>query len=240
MQPQQKVKLLKVEFGTEIEAREIPAFRGAIAAKVGREHHLFHNHRPGDKNYFHRYPLIQYKRLGRHPMILCMYAGVEEIHKYFEKNNWDIQLNGRDLEMKIHRLDMNQFELRVWDKMLRYQLFNWLGLNQQKYQEFEEVRGLAEKATFLEKILVQNILSFAKGMDWHIEEEVKVKILDIPSRNWIRFKGLRMLAQDLQFESNVFLPNFIGLGGKVSVGFGTLRELRVKEGRSRRTHKIAY
>jgi len=39
-----KLKYLKVLFEGEIAAHEIPAFRGAIAQKVGLGHILFHNH----------------------------------------------------------------------------------------------------------------------------------------------------------------------------------------------------
>ena len=55
----EKLKFLRVQFDTEIAPYEIPAFRGAIASKVGRDSVLYHNHLD-DKTFRYGYPLIQY------------------------------------------------------------------------------------------------------------------------------------------------------------------------------------
>jgi hypothetical protein len=56
------IRLLRVEFDAPLKPYEVPAFRGAVVAKVGREHDLFHNHLD-DTRYAYRYPLVQYKSL---------------------------------------------------------------------------------------------------------------------------------------------------------------------------------
>jgi len=38
-----------------------------------------------------------------------------------------------------------------------------------------------------------------------------------------------MLAFNIEFKTNVFLPNFIGLGKGVSIGFGTIKQIYQKE-----------
>jgi hypothetical protein len=76
-----KIRYLTVRFDALLDRHELPAFRGAIAAIAGSEHPLFHNHddrEPGGVIY--RYPAIQYKRVGRSPLIVCLEAGVDEIH----------------------------------------------------------------------------------------------------------------------------------------------------------------
>lgn len=45
-----KLKCLKISFEDEIANYELPAFRGAIAHKVGLEHTSDHHH-SGDKSY---------------------------------------------------------------------------------------------------------------------------------------------------------------------------------------------
>ena len=79
-----KIKILTAIFDSELQPYEIPALRGAIAEKVGRENVIFHNHLRNDA-YLYRYPLVQYKQIGGRPALVCIDYGVDEIHKYFEK-----------------------------------------------------------------------------------------------------------------------------------------------------------
>lgn len=219
----QKIRLLKVVFSPQIRAWEIPAFRGAVIAKTGREHILFHNHTENN-GFRYSYPLIQYKRIGKQASVLCIKEGVDEIHRFFEQSNWDVNLNGNKMEMKIEQLDMNQYTMNVWDKTFDYSLMNWIALNSENYKKYMQLDVLSNKIEFLERILTGNILSFAKGIDWHIEKDTTVKILDIKHSNTLSLKRKKVLGFDLTFRSNVFLPNFIGLGKSVSIGFGTVKQ----------------
>lgn len=218
----QKLKVLKVVFDAHIRAGEIPAFRGAIAAKVGHDHDLFHNHAPGTDQFIYRYPLIQYKRQGKQPMLLCLGKGVDEIHKYFEQRDWSIALNGRTLDMKIARLDLHQCTLQLSPHPHVYHIHRWLALNQEKYRQYQALSGLAERVQLLERILTANILAFAKGMQWEVPGPIALCIQEILREQLVPYKAQKLMAFDLRFQTNVFLPRYIGLGGKVSVGFGTV------------------
>ena len=215
-----KIRLLQVTFDTEIKGYEIPAFRSAVIEKVGRQHILFHNHL--DKKFLYKYPVIQYKQIGKNPAIICVDYGVDEIHKYFENNNWDIEISGRLLEMKVKKLVNYEFVMNVWDKHFDNNIKNWIALNQENIGKYHELKSLPERILFLEKILTANILSFAKGIEWTIEKQIEVKIKEILSINNVTLKQKKMLGFDIDFSTNVFLPNFIGLGKSVSFGFGTV------------------
>jgi hypothetical protein len=223
-----KIRLLHIEFDTEIRATEVPAFRSAIIEKVGRENILFHNHL-NDEQYLYKYPLIQYKQIRRHPCILCIDYGVDEIHKYFENRNWNIKINDRWLEMKIARLNLNQFTMQVWNKMFDYHIRNWIALNQENYLKYFSIEGMVDKIQFLEKTLTANILSFAKGIEWTVEKPVEVKILEIVSSRRVMLKNKQIVGFTVNFRTNVFLPNFIGLGKAVSKGFGIVNRLKDEE-----------
>ncbi|WP_081485543.1 CRISPR-associated endonuclease Cas6 [Bernardetia litoralis] len=221
------LKLLRVHFNVEIAPYEVAAFRGAIIEKVGLENDLFHNHINNKKdkngsNYAYRYPRIQYKRIGKQPVILCVGDGVEEIHKFFEQKNWDIYIGKDLLEMRIAKLDLNEFEMRVSERMNYYSIRNWVALNQQAYNQYQKLDGIVEKIAFLEKKLIGNILAFAKGIGWHIEENIELKITDLPQNQLISYKKQRLETFHVDFKTNVFLPQYIGLGAKTSVGMGTV------------------
>ncbi len=216
-----RIKILYVSFKDEIKAFEIPAFRGAVAAKTGKDNMLFHNHLSDNKlNY--NYPLIQYKRLNKRPTIMCLDQGVDEIHKFFEKRNWGIKLSGRELDMKIDKLYMNEFNMQVWDKDFKYSIRNWIALNQENYRKYEETESLADRISFLERILTGNLLSFAKGIGWTVDKQIKVRIINIVNSRPVKLKSQKLMGFDIEFKSNVFIPNQIGLGKSVSLGYGVV------------------
>nr|NQU89438.1 hypothetical protein [Bacteroidota bacterium] len=221
-----KIRILIVVFDTEIKGYEIPAFRGAIVEKVGRDSILFHNHINGN-GFLYKYPLIQYKCLNRKPAIVCVELGVDEIHKYFENKSWDIQISDRWLNMKIDRLNLNQFTMQVGNKRWEYTITNWIALNQENYQKYLTIESLAGKLLFLENILKANILSFAKGIDWMVDKPVEISIKDLRKARPVTLKGNKVMGFNADFSSNVFLPNYIGLGKSVSMGFGVVKSLNI-------------
>lgn len=217
-----KLRTLLVTFQNDIPAHLIAAFRGAVIEKVGREHVAFHNH-VGEDKFVYAYPLIQYKNIYNQAAIVCLSNGVEEIHKLFGQSNWIINLLEEYVELKVDRLDLKTTTLTVWDKDIRYSLYRWQALNEKNYQQYNSLTSLTEKIQMLERILTGNILSFAKGIGWHIEQQVRVTITDIPLERLNKMKDIQVAAIDVRFICNVGLPDWIGLGKGVSKGFGVVR-----------------
>jgi len=220
-----KIRIIQVVFGDEISGFEIPAFRGAIIEKAGKDTILFHNHLDEGK-FRYRYPLIQYKVINRKPAIICIEEGVDEIHKFFENKSWSIEISGRQLEMKVERLNLNSFVMQVWDKMFSYGISNWIALNQENYQKFNSLAKLSDRINFLENTLKANIISMAKGIDWTVDKNIELKIMNLIDSRPVTLKGKKLLGINLTFNTNVFLPNYIGLGKSVSVGYGTVKQIR--------------
>lgn len=214
-----KVRMLRVSFDAEIRDCEVPSFRSAIIDKVGEGNILFHHHVNDDK-YLYRYPLIQYKSIRRQPTIICIEHGVDEIHKYFEKRSWDIRINDRQVEMKIAKLELNQFVLQIWNRKFEYSIRNWIALNQENLQKYSAMESLTDRISFLERTLTGNIISFAKGVDWTIDRQVELKILDFREPRTVKIKTNDLIGFNVTFSTNAFLPNYIGLGKAVSKGYG--------------------
>ncbi len=218
-----KIRLITVVFDTEIAGYEIPAFRGAVIKKVGIDNTLFHNHLKED-TFLYKYPLIQYKMLWKKPTIMCIDYGVDEIHKFFEKKDWNLKISDRWLEMSIDKLQMNQYVMQVWDKMFDYTIQNWIALNQENFLKYQRLEAMTDKIEFLEKTLKANILSFAKGIEWTVDKEIKLKIKDLIRLRSAKIKGRNMTGFDAEFSTNVFIPNYLGLGKSVSLGYGIVRQ----------------
>jgi len=110
--------------------------------------------------------------------------------------------------------------------MFKYKIYKWLPFNQDNYREFKKLEGIAEKTEFLEKILIGNIISFAKGIKWTVDNPVKLKITEIEKNGIAAVKNVKRESYDLKFTTNVSLPDYIGLGKNVSRGFGIVKYLR--------------
>lgn len=219
-----KLRLLHVVFNTQIEAHEIAAFRGAMVEKVGAEHILFHNHLSNDE-YIQSYPLIQYKRVGRKPSVMCLEQGVDEMYRFFVNKDWNMTMAGRELNMSVSSLNMKEYTLRITKDVLKYRISNWLALNKENYAEFDNITALSDRIAKLESILTGNILSFAKGIDWQIEDKINLKLTSISQPKILSYKGVGLTGFDAEFTANIFMPNYLGLGKGVSHGFGALKQL---------------
>lgn len=219
-----KIRLLHIEFDATIEPWELTAFRSAVIEVTGRKHLLFHNHL--NDSFLYKYPLIQYKRIGKRPAILCIDQGVDELHHFFDQKGEVVLLGTKEIELKVARLNLNQYVMQVWANPYHYRINNWIALNEENYLRYQALDGLIEKIGFLESTLKANILALAKGIEWTVEKPIELKIKQLNEPKIIRLKQTKFMTFNALFDCNVFLPNFIGLGKSVSKGFGVVSQLK--------------
>lgn len=217
-----KLRTLHLQFDLPLYNSQASVFRGAIAEKAGKQNHLFHNHREGkgSQSYYHRYPLIQYKSIGGKAGIVCLEEGTDAIQEFLGQSDWSLNMGGVTIPLKIESLKVNQFTLNVWERRFNYNLYNWLPLNSENFEEYLRSPSLIKRVQLLEKILVAHILSFAAGVGWTIQKNIELSIIDIQREKTLSYKGVKFKSFDLAFSSNVSLPYHIGLGKSSSVGFG--------------------
>lgn len=215
-----QVRQLLVRFSGRIEPWEVPALRGAIGQKVGADAVLFHHHQGDSLRY--SYPLIQYKRLGKSPAILCLGPGVDDIHKFFSQPDWSLRIGHKHLPMRIEELSLRVVEVGFANEPIAYSLRNWVAVNQDTFPAYRSLKTREERAAFLQRKLTGNMLSFAKGINWHVDQNIEVEIDTIEAAPNVRIKGVEMANFHVSFRSNLSLPDYIGLGGKPSIGMGML------------------
>lgn len=220
-----KTKILTIRFENEIRREEIACFRGAIINAMENADVLFHNH-TDDDNLRYAYPLIQYKRINQKAAIVCLGEGTEAIGEFFADSNFDVVLGDHEVHLIIDHIDASQCLVQCWDELFSYHLRRWLPFNKQNYENFQQLEGIADKCVFLERLLVGNILSFAKGLGIRLEQEVVCKITQLSEPMTIVHKGVRLMGFDVEFSTNVSLPDYIGLGKGVSVGKGMVKKMR--------------
>jgi len=232
-----KLRMLTVTFDQQIPVYHVGQFRAAVASKVGLEHDWFHNHNndttPTDdllfthKKYHYRFPKIQYKIGTRcRPMIVFLEECVEEAHRFFSKSDWSLNIAGKHYDMKIDRLDMREYNMHILEREFTYRLYKWQALNSQNLANYKALTTDAERRELLSGILVGNLLSFATGLEWQLEKRLEVNVTNIIRQNRIQYKRMRMQCFDIEFSTNMFLPQYLGLGKGGAKGFGVLRNIK--------------
>lgn len=221
-----KIRLLQVFFENDINPWEVPAFRGQSLQLQAKSTFFFTITK---KTSFVTVIRSFNTNRFRKPMIMSLDEGVDEIHHFFENMQLGIILGERPYEMKISNLYLNQQVMQVWDKMWEYRIDNWLALNSENYRKYQTLEGLNENLDMLSKTMVGNILSFAKGIGWTIDKEIKLLITRLEDPKLVTYKGQKLMAFCVTFKTNVYLPNYLGLGKGASTGFGVVRHINTNK-----------
>lgn len=216
------IEVLSVMLDVRLKDIELPFLRGALISKVSNSGTLFHGHLPDGLRY--SYPLIQYKKLGEYATVVALQEAVPQLAELLLENTVPIKLRlgRRMVSASVSDVFRQNIDMSVSTAMRTFEISRWLPLNQENYDAYRTMDSLADKLAFLENLLLGNILSFAKGVGVFFEEQVRVSIVYILSSGTFKYKGVEMLGFDIQFRTNVRLPEFIGLGKGVSLGFGTI------------------
>jgi uncharacterized protein YbaR (Trm112 family) len=201
--------------------------RGFIA-NTFPDNPLLHHHlnNPNSAGLIYTYPKVQYKIIDGIPIVL----GIEEAKEIVKTiSNLDyLDLKGKRYIVTDRKLIEQDTTFGVTKNMIPYQFLTpWLALNEESYTRYKR-RDKEEQKKQLESILVGNIISMAKGLEYVITDKItaKINVYEIPTS----LKGTPMLGFLGTFSVNFEIPDYWGIGKSVSRGFGTVK--RVKESMS--------
>src|SRR5690606_1799432 len=141
-----------------------------------------------EREYLYGYPVIQYKRIGRNPALVCVDYGVDEVHHLFANQDLEVWVGERPVTLTVRNLQMDQYTLQIWQKTFDYRLYNWLALNQDNHRAYQDLPDELSRIAYLENILKANILSFAKGMKWNVDRTIQLRIDEIMRAKLVPYK----------------------------------------------------
>ena len=183
---------------------------------------LLHNHYESGKLRY-AYPLVQYKIIDSVPMLLGINEGAELLIELFLKIK-ELRLEERTFPIYSKNITNKITGIGLSDDLIEYKFKTmWMGLNQNNFNKYIKLLPGKEKQEFLIKVLIGNILSFYKGLNFRIDNKIyaKVKVEEKTSA----FKNRRMTVFAGEFLTNAVLPDYIGLGKAVSRGFGAVQKI---------------
>lgn len=193
--------------------------RGYFSQLFGAGSDLWHNHRADGKPIY-RYPLIQYKVVGREPMVTGLGEGAQLLTRHF-LDVQELHIDGLRIPVQSKQIKSHKVEIGVNGALHHYRFANpWFALNQDNFQLYKKASS-AEQQQLLQRLLTGHILAFYKGIGHWEEQSIATTFIELQPLT-AQFKNQPMLMFKGLFVTNARLPEYIGLGKSVSRGFGAV------------------
>lgn len=214
------IKTLHISFNLPIYHREIPRWRGAFLEMGAWEDDHFHNH-DGERFFHYRYPFIQYRVMKNgYAGIFAIGEGVERLQKVLTNNAWTINWKGTPRRLVVEELDMREEHIDILAHQKAYKVYKWLALNQKNHEKWLRCKNLVQRAELLEGILYGHLFRFCKNIDFDLQSQLVVNLQNIKQVDLVKSHKVNVLAFNALYDTNLDLPESIGIGKAVSHGFG--------------------
>jgi hypothetical protein len=186
------------------------------------EHLLLHHHVDGTR-FLYTYPKVQYKIIEGAAIIIGVNQGADILRRIAGEVT---ELKLGENTYRVTGFQMNQQEVefgRCRNPVKYHFLTPWLSLNPKNYVTFKNGEDWRTKKELLNKILVGNILSMSKGLDYVVRDELCAHSL--LKKTQVFYKAISHDGFTGVFRINFLLPDLIGIGKGVSQGFGTVQKI---------------
>lgn len=198
--------------------RDSEKIRGYLGNKY-EEIDILHNHK-GDK-FIYRYPKVQYKVISKQPIIL----GIDEGAKFVTNiamNDDKLIIDNKDIDILEKKISIKSCDFGITEDYITYEFLTpWIALNQKNISNYKRANEM-EKEEILQKILVGNIISMCKGLNYTVEDKIKCWI-NLKSKA-VTIKNIKHIGFVGEFKINFNIPDYFGIGKSVSKGFGTVKK----------------
>ena len=172
----------------------------------------YHNHL-SKYSFNYKSPLVQYKIIDGQLAIIALDKMIKIVKKDLESLSI-VNIYGKEYVFELF-VKIESFEVGVVDSLLRYSFkLPWMAINQNNME-------LYKKGNFnLNNQLRNNIIEIFKALGVFAEKQVMVN--GIFEKNIESYQENDFLVFEGSFVTNVSLPDFIGLGKRKSIGYGTI------------------
>jgi len=157
--------------------------------------------------------------------MVCLAEATEDIHYLLKQKKFDFRIGKETLDYEIDDVRLKYERIQTWDATFKYNIHNWMALNQDNHREYQNLGSLIERMQFLEQLLEKHIRIFMEAMGADEAIPLKVHLQEIKGEKHIEYKNVFHLTFSLNFTCNLSLPNYVGLGKGVSVGFGIVKNI---------------
>lgn len=180
-------------------------------------------HKDDSSAFIHRYPALLCRQINNGIIVIGISQGADCLYGLTRDRK---MLGSGDSICRITTCDpaIRPEPFGSTSRIRTYEFLTpWLALNQQYAKKFYTLNGKAERDAFMQKLLATHLQTLAKSLDCNPSEPiictpcVRFKRERIDRENVIVFKG--------KFQTNLHIPDYLGIGRLVSQGYGTIREI---------------
>ena len=206
----------------KLATRDAHKLRGYLGNLFKEQSPLLHNHLESGE-VLYRYPMVQYKVLKGIPTLVGVNDGADLLIQLFMRIK-TLEIEGQNYPVLAKNIESRQITAGLSNDLHAYRFETlWMALNQKNYADYIK-EDEAGRARHLKSLLIGNILSFCKGINYHVDGTVMANLKVTGEKETI-FKNNIMLAFEADFVTNILLPEGIGLGKQTSRGFGTIAKV---------------
>ena len=123
-------------------------------------------------------------------------------------NDFDnISIGPESYSIYERELIVRKEKFGLWNKKKYSYTFvtPWYALNQKNYQKYQEF-SVSGKNSLLKRILIRNILSMSRGVDYNVPHEITCQLNVKPQK--IIVKNTRTIGFIRKFNVNFKIPNY--------------------------------
>jgi hypothetical protein len=196
----------------------LPEFRSALTRQLVKTPAL-----PADagEHTIHRYPALHCKQVKGELKVMGIFQGARFLRQ-ITYGNPELEAGDMACTITSRDPDIREEVFGIDGEMHTCEFLTpWLALNQQYAKKFYDLSGKPARDAFMQRILLSHLNSLAKSLDYQPPEPLtctaKVKFMRerIDRENVIVFLG--------KFSTNLRIPDYLGIGQSVSLGYGTVR-----------------
>ena len=207
----------KIKTDRPLKKSQIPYLRGYFLNKYKSEE--LHNH--SGNGFKYTYPKVQYKIFKGNAHLIGIDDGIPVLSNIALKT-MELELNHETYKIVDGYIALKKLDFGIFDEFKDYKFISpWLALNEKNYNEYKKLdeNGKKEK---LENILIGNIIAMSKYLNYTVDKKIEVNFYDYEELK-VKYKGNSFIGFYGKFSVNFNIPDLLGIGRKVSKGFGTLK-----------------
>lgn len=245
------IPLTAITFNSKLQASALRKLRGAVIESVMQHKAVFeaasvstdwfHNHeeqtmQPGVDaaqrqvaTTHHRYPLIQYKIRQHKAELVGIGDGAQALQLWLSMIGNELMVNREVISIDVYHHNHINWKPKLLATCETYRINQWLPLNPKNYEVWEKTPRLVDRVQLLDKALWGQLFNLTDNLRIELDRrKLELYINTIDLQTFKNCFGSKRLALDVTFSTNLNLPDDIGLGKGVSIGFGKVQKIKVK------------
>ncbi len=224
---QQHFKIFEWPLNLSVAPWEVPAIRASILKALAAPQLLGTG--GADQPSFYELvagPLVQFQARSSHGAYQLVVQGLGRESRSLKSALKELPFvyDGKKMTLQVGQTHCRAFRLRDDERWYHYRLFNYQPLRTTDVQEFQMTPEKTRLALLAGKVaghLTQFYrLAAGRTLVPHLAD------LQLIRQKEVRVQGCPLLGFDLAFTTNVFLPEYVGLGPGARRGLGVVRRER--------------